>query len=291
MWRNKKILVILTASVITSYAFNFLVYGKTHLDKTVYRKVKGEIYSVREEIPKMKYIEESKEEFNENSVDYFNLNNSKVKNIIFPEIGVRLNHFKYIDDYYNGKYSIKEIDYFSDEDFEGNRDNLLKGEKVVTKAILNGGSKEEETINLGEIHLKLNEEKFNQGELLKKIGMSSDDFGIYKNYKVKEDCYIKSINSNYIDELLKKGDLYINQQEIRDIKFPIDFSKDDIINIEYIFNDNNKDFVNSIVTDIVIEIFNKDLHNETIYFRVDTTRKDLSFENLLKIKEEANEKI
>ncbi|MCR6514746.1 hypothetical protein M4I33_07610 [Clostridium sp. LY3-2] len=291
MWRNKKILVILTASVITSYAFNFMVYGNTHLDKTVYRKVKGEIYSVREEIPKMKFIEESKEEFNEKSLDYFNLNDSRAKNIIFPEIGVRLNHFKYIDDYYNGKYSIKEIDYFSDDDFEVNRDNLINGEKVVTKAILNGGSDEEEAIDLGEIHLKLNEEKFNQGNLLKKIGMNFDDFGSYKNYKVKEDCYINNLQSNYIEELLKKGDLYINQQEIRDIKFPMYFSKDDIINIEYIFNDDNKDFVNSIVTDIVFEIFNKDLHNETIYFRVDTTRNDLSFENLTKIKEESNEKI
>lgn len=290
MWRNKKILIILTASVITSYAFNFLVYGKAHLDKTVYRKVKGEIYSVREEIPKMKFIEKSKDEFNENSVDYFNLSDSRVQNIIFPEIGVRLNNFRYIEDYYNGKYSIKEIDYLYDDDSINNKDNLVKGEKVVTKAILNRGT-DEESIDLGEIHLKLNEEKFNQGKLLKKIGMYSDDFGVYKNYTAKEDCYIKSIDSNFIDELLKKGELYINQKEIRDIKFPMYFSKDDIINIEYIFSDNSKDFVNSIVTDIVIEVLNKNLHNETIYFRVDTTRNDLSVENLIKIKEEANEKI
>ncbi|WP_194191750.1 hypothetical protein [Clostridium chrysemydis] len=291
MWRNKKILIILTASVITSYAFNFLVFGKTHLDKTVYRKVKGEIYSVREDIPKMKFIEESKEEFNEKSLDYFHSSDSKIENIIFPELGVRLNHFKYIDDYYNGKYSIKEIDCLGDNDLINNKDNLVKEEKVVTKAILNGGSDEEESINLGELHLKLNEEKFNQGNLLKKIGMHSDDFGSYKNYTVKEDCYISNIQSNYMEELLEKGDLYINQQEIRDVKFPMYFSKDDIINIEYIFNDTSKDFVNSIVTDIVFEVLNKDLHNETIYFRVDTTRNDLSFENLKKIKEEANEKI
>ena len=175
-----------------------------------------------------------------------NLNSqSKIKSIIFPEVGQQNVNFTEYDGNTDKRYYV--LKNITVNIFDGdvkNMPNYYKN-KVITKARIEFSDGKIMNVDVGKIYIYGDE--INGGDLEARNQSSSIDNTGSENtgnstFKVNKDIKITGINSRFDKEIKNILQINVNGKSLSNIKFPINLKKGDEFYINYTFNF-NKDII------------------------------------------------
>lgn len=303
--KNKKLFSIGLAIVSICWIGNIIYYFSSRLDNVIfmdnYKEIGVNVYEASEESIEDDLTDTTEEEINNNIINIYVeelllpyisdiKNEEKIVEIVFPELdnlavynsSEAMGSNPYIYNNLKSEYMGWNNDTLSYEDKQLILDHL--GKEPITYAIYSTNLGKIYKVDLGEIYLV--EASNNTGDLIESSSSSSDSDGNGDStFYIMEDVNIVSIESNVLNEIKEAYDLYINGEHIDNVKFPIELTKGNGLEIKYKQKGNE---AKSFMCNLMLKIENKE---ESQYVRLPMSFNNwygLSNEIIKNIREDGN---